>query len=274
MITIDKGLAADFRDECEEQLATIEAELLALETGGTEVQADRLDRAIRGIHSIQGGATFLNLAVIGDLAGQMKDVLTLIRSRRVRPPRDAVTTLLSAKDRLDELVQNAGASQWADISPLMADLGLLRAGYTGAPAGQTISRGRRPRFLVVEDDVTSRLLLKNYLSKFGECHTAVNGRDALVAFRSSLEQKEAYDLVCMDIMMPEMDGHQAVREIRAFEDVHGEIRGSGVKIVMTTTVDEIREVILCFKELCDAYLMKPINLVKLRGYLRSYRLVD
>jgi len=77
----------------------------------------------------------------------------------------------------------------------------------------------------------------------------------------------------MDIMMPEMDGCEAVRQIRAQEEAHGILSTYGAKIIMTTTVDDIKEVIRCFNELCDAYLMKPIDLAKLLRHMKSYQLI-
>ena len=129
------------------------------------------------------------------------------------------------------------------------------------------------RVLLVEDNFASRLLLQSFLSRYGECHIAVNGREAVEAFQSALERGQSYDLVCMDIMMPEMDGREAVRRIRAMEEARGILSTYGTKIIMTTAVDEIKDVVLCFKELCDAYLVKPIDLSQLVGHLRAYRLV-
>jgi len=126
----------------------------------------------------------------------------------------------------------------------------------------------------VEDDFASRLLLQTFLSRYGECHVAVNGKEAVEAFRSALKRGETYDLICMDIMMPEMDGREAVRQVRALEEEHGIFSTSGAKIIMTTAVDDIREVIRCFRELCDAYLVKPIDLTKLLSQMKSYQLVQ
>jgi two-component system, chemotaxis family, chemotaxis protein CheY len=78
----------------------------------------------------------------------------------------------------------------------------------------------------------------------------------------------------MDIMMPEMNGREAVRRVRALEEEHGIVSTSGAKIVMTTAVDDIKEVIRCFRELCDAYLIKPIDLSKLLGHMKSFQLVQ
>jgi two-component system chemotaxis response regulator CheY len=128
--------------------------------------------------------------------------------------------------------------------------------------------------LLVEDDFASRLLLQTFLSRYGECHIAVNGREAVDACRVALDRSQPYDLICMDIMMPEMDGREAVRQVRALEEARGTLSTCGAKIFMTTTVEEVREVVLCFKELCDAYLMKPIDLGQLLSYMKSHQLVS
>ncbi|MCA1987263.1 MAG: response regulator, partial [Desulfovibrio sp.] len=65
------------------------------------------------------------------------------------------------------------------------------------------------RVLIVEDDFTSRKLMQTILSPYGDCDVAVNGREAVEAFQNALNSAKPYDLVCMDIMMPEMDGQEA-----------------------------------------------------------------
>ncbi len=127
--------------------------------------------------------------------------------------------------------------------------------------------------LIVEDDFTSRLVLQTFLSRYGECHIATNGREAVEAFRAALESEQRYDLVCMDIMMPEMDGREAVKQVRALEQASGVPPSSGSKIIMTTAVTDIKDVAKCFGALCDAYLVKPINLAELLKQVKSYHLV-
>jgi len=128
--------------------------------------------------------------------------------------------------------------------------------------------------LIVEDDFTSRLVLQTFLSRYGECHIAVNGWEAVEAFRSALAGGQPYDLICMDIMMPEMDGREAAKHVRALEEAQGILPASGVKIVMTTAVNDVKEVMRCFGELCDAYLVKPINLSELLQAGKVYHLVQ
>jgi two-component system chemotaxis response regulator CheY len=130
-----------------------------------------------------------------------------------------------------------------------------------------------PRILLAEDDLSSRILLQAFLSRHGECHVAANGREAVEAFRAGTESGHGYDLVCMDLLMPEMDGRQAVREIRAIEEAQLVRSTDGAKIVMTTTVDAIKEVSRCYEELCDAYLTKPLDLGELQAQMRAWELV-
>jgi two-component system, chemotaxis family, chemotaxis protein CheY len=129
------------------------------------------------------------------------------------------------------------------------------------------------RTLIVEDDFTSRLLLQSFLSQYGECHIAANGKEAVTAFRAAQESGQEYDLICMDIMMPEMDGQTAVKEIRALEEAGGTLSTNGAKIIMTTALDDVKNVVQSFKALCDAYLFKPIDTGKLLGHIQDLHLV-
>jgi two-component system chemotaxis response regulator CheY len=128
--------------------------------------------------------------------------------------------------------------------------------------------------LIVEDDFTSRLFLQTLLSRYGECHIAVDGVEAVEAFRMAAGNGSPYDLICMDIMMPNMDGQEALGKVRAFEEAHGIAPPHGVKIVMTTAVKEIKEVFRSFEALCDDYLVKPIDTAELLGKLRSLGLTE
>ena len=125
----------------------------------------------------------------------------------------------------------------------------------------------------MEDDFTSRLLLQELLNRFGPAHIAVNGREATEAVRLSLEINEPYHLICLDIMMPEKDGQQVLKEIRAMEQARGTTSTNGAKIVMTTALDRIRNVSDAYYNLCDAYLNKPIRKAQLLDELRKLKLI-
>ena len=127
--------------------------------------------------------------------------------------------------------------------------------------------------LIVEDDFTSRLLLQEILKRFGEIHIAVNGKEAVAAVRAAMDAGAPYDLICLDIMMPEMDGSEALKQIRSMEEARGTISSHGAKIFMTTALDQMKNVAQAFYGLCDAYLHKPIEKAKLVEQLQVFRLV-
>jgi len=112
--------------------------------------------------------------------------------------------------------------------------------------------------LIVEDDFTARRLLQTYLADYCECHIAVNGRAAVDAVRQALDERCPYDLICLDIMMPEMDGHQALEEIRNIEYRRGIMGLDSVKVIMTTALDDSKDVMGAFRTGCEAYILKPI----------------
>lgn len=128
--------------------------------------------------------------------------------------------------------------------------------------------------LIVEDDFTSRLILQKLLAPYCECHVAVNGEEALSAYSAARENAADYDLICLDIMMPGMDGQSVLREIRQRENDAGIPLGKGVKIVMTTALGDKANVLEAFRGTCDAYLVKPFDKEKLLEVLRSLRFVS
>ncbi len=127
--------------------------------------------------------------------------------------------------------------------------------------------------LIVEDDFTSRLLLQEMLKGYGYSQIAVNGKEAAEAVRVALKANEPYDLICLDIMMPEMDGQEALRLIRKHEEAKGILSTSGSKIVMITALDDHKSVFAAYGSLCDGYLAKPVDREKLLQELRRLDLI-
>jgi two-component system chemotaxis response regulator CheY len=127
--------------------------------------------------------------------------------------------------------------------------------------------------LVVEDELSSRLILQIFLSHYGDCHIAVSGEEAVAAFRLSLQDAAPYDLICMDIQMPGMGGIEAVRQIREIETADGVPSSNGVKILMASAIDDPREVMRSFNALCDDYFLKPLDASKLLDKLRGMELI-
>lgn len=131
------------------------------------------------------------------------------------------------------------------------------------------------RALIVDDDFYSRIVLHDMLRAVAECHIAVNGEEAVGAFKQALENGRAYDLVCMDLVMPEMDGQQALREMRALEDEMGVESGSRSVVFVVSMVEDNRETNEAFfLGGADSFLVKPIEEARLMAELRENGLLD
>ena len=127
--------------------------------------------------------------------------------------------------------------------------------------------------LVVDDDFTARVLLQETLKGYGPVHVAVDGKEAVDAARVARDDGEPYDLICLDIMMPEMDGKTALKLMRAEEEAKGVKWSDRMKIVMTTAVHDLKSVTESYKSLADAYITKPIDRADLLDSLRNLELI-
>jgi two-component system chemotaxis response regulator CheY len=117
------------------------------------------------------------------------------------------------------------------------------------------------KFLIVDDDNISRKFLKGLLSPFGKSDTAENGMKAIEAFKKALEYNEPYDLICMDIMMPELDGQEALKQIRLIEKVKDK---TAVKVIMITAVSDVKHIMEAYnKGKATSYIVKPVQKKKL-----------
>ncbi|MDF2485987.1 MAG: response regulator receiver protein [Herbinix sp.] len=129
------------------------------------------------------------------------------------------------------------------------------------------------RVLIAEDDFASRKFMLRFLSKYGECDITVDGMEAVEAFSMALDENEGYDLVCLDIMMPGMDGYQALRKIREIEIERFVPEEKAVKIIMITALNEGKNVTKAFDLGCTAYAGKPIDQDKFENVLRKLELI-
>lgn len=129
------------------------------------------------------------------------------------------------------------------------------------------------RVLIAEDDFASRKFMLRFLSKYGECDITVDGLEVVEAFSMALEENEGYDLVCLDIMMPGLDGYQALKKIREIEQEKHVPEEKAVKIIMTTALNEGKNVTKAFELGCTAYAGKPIDQEKFENVLRKFDLI-
>src|SRR5438876_11742572 len=113
--------------------------------------------------------------------------------------------------------------------------------------------------LVVDDNSMNRIMLSRYITKLGYQTTLVeNGRQALDKL-----QGESFDLVLLDVEMPEMDGYEVLEHLKA----HPRLRD--IPVIMISAVEELESVVKCIELGAQDYLPKPFNPVLLRARLNA-----
>ena len=138
-----------------------------------------------------------------------------------------------------------------------------------------IMKGVNMRTLIVEDEFGSRKLLQGMLASFGECDLAVNGQEAVEAFKAAWTEGNPYDLILMDILMPVMDGQAALEAIRSIEKQMGIIGSQEAKVIMVTALGDPKTVVEAFyKGGATSYIVKPIDHDKLLEEMRKVGLLQ
>lgn len=123
------------------------------------------------------------------------------------------------------------------------------------------------RILFAEDDYASRKFTSSLLKKYGEVDTTINGDEAINAFQIAAEEGQAYDLVCLDIMMPGTDGIEALYKIREIEKASG--IGKKAKVVMISALSDNGQVGEAYDLGCDAYAYKPLEIDRFEALLKE-----
>ncbi|MBF0474190.1 MAG: response regulator [Nitrospirae bacterium] len=127
------------------------------------------------------------------------------------------------------------------------------------------------KFLIVDDNYNNRILLQKMLSQYGDCDMAIDGKEAVDAFKMAMDDGQPYNLICLDIMMPEMNGQEALKVIREYERSKGIEKDNGVKIIMATALYTPQDLIEAFfNGGCNDYLTKPIKRAELLALLERY----
>ena len=127
------------------------------------------------------------------------------------------------------------------------------------------------KVLVVDDNLPNRIFLCKCLEEYGTIEAADNGKAALQLFEQALNQDKPFDLICLDIMMPEMDGRMVLKHIRSAESERGINLKNRSKILMLSALDDRDTVIGSFEDQCDGYLVKPFNREEIEEYLVRFR---
>ncbi len=126
------------------------------------------------------------------------------------------------------------------------------------------------RILIVDDDYVTRTQAKTLFSQYGDCDTAPDGEIALKLFERAHTEMVAYDLVALDVDMPEMDGKEVLKKIREWEfanNVHES--GREAKVLMVSAMGDGRTIMSSFRQGCEGYLVKPVTPQRLTEALKE-----
>lgn len=129
------------------------------------------------------------------------------------------------------------------------------------------------KILIAEDDFASRKFIMNHMSRYGECDGTVDGQEAVEAFVMAREDNEPYDLLCLDVMMPEMDGYQVIKTVREIEEESGIAPKDRVKIIMMTALSAEKNVKMAFELGATVYCAKPVNVERLKTAMKKLKLI-
>ena len=128
--------------------------------------------------------------------------------------------------------------------------------------------------LIADDEFSSRRLLEGILSNLGECKVVEDGRSAVDAVANMFAEGGRFDLICLDIMMPDIDGQMALNEIRKLEKQQGIVSQDEAVIIMITALSSLQTVVDSFEGGgCSAYLTKPVTKAALMDKLKNYGLI-
>ena len=267
-----KGLAALLVDKNTTQRHSLAAQLARW--GVTVKEASSSTEAIEWI---RGGGRF-QLAVIDRNLPEINGVALGKEIRRFggleRVPLVLLASLADRKDDLEAAGGNFAACLAKPVKHGQLRDALVRA-VTGVPSEKQ-SPAKAPegalaeryplRFLLAEDNAVNQKVALRLLQQFGYlADVAHNGAEAVAAVST-----RPYDLIFMDVQMPEMDGLQATRRIREFENVSGAARTQKHVIIAMTANAMVGDRERCMAAGMDDYLPKPVRPDALRMMIEKW----
>ncbi|MDX2470374.1 MAG: response regulator [SAR324 cluster bacterium] len=119
------------------------------------------------------------------------------------------------------------------------------------------------KFLVVDDMEVNQILLQKILQPFAKVDIAENGQVCLDKYKESLTKGKPYDVIFLDILMPVMDGQEALKKIREHESALKMDTGQEVKVIMVTSLNDWRNALDSFKNGVAEFVTKPIDRLKI-----------
>jgi len=115
------------------------------------------------------------------------------------------------------------------------------------------------KILIVDDEQTSRKMIRGFVSRFAVCEEAETGQEAVNSFISAWENWSPFDMMTLDVEMPEMGGQEALQHIRGLEKSKNVPGDKQVKVLMVTMHHDKETIISCIESGCNDYITKPLD---------------
>jgi two-component system, chemotaxis family, chemotaxis protein CheY len=211
-----------------------------------------------------------NIALLCILPSNVKSILVLLELLKHKR-RDLKCIMLSAMNDADIVSGCLMRGAAAVLSPPFTRKEII-ATITYLTQGHSEEKDLI-RILILEDDPVSGKLLINYLEHYGICDLVTDGKSAVEFFQKAIRAGDGYQLIFVDILVPEIQGHDVVRMIRETEQKEEIASEKRAKVIMTTSLSDAENIIDSFKADCDSYLIKPIRKAKLINEIKSLGLL-
>ncbi len=134
------------------------------------------------------------------------------------------------------------------------------------------------KVLICDDSAVVRALHKRVIEPYGAVITeATNGIEAVDLFNQTIHNNDRFDLILMDLRMPEMDGQEALKKIRMIENsvrAFSLTHSNRVIIIMLTAVDDPMHLVEAYtRGGCNGYVLKSEDPSELLGKLKKFNLI-
>lgn len=259
---IDQELTDEIIGEFRENIENAIHYILLLEEDPEDTES--VHALFRNLHTIKGNAGVAGFEKINLLSHETETLLDKIREKTLEINSQIIEALLMSTNFLTALVDEIEGGAPSDEGKLNDFINRISSYLSpeappNAPLASETNKLPSMRILIVDDEFVSRKKAQKIMAQYGKCDIATNGAEALEAFRLAHDEDKAYDLITMDILMPDMDGIEALKRIREWEKSRNIQLGKGVKVVMVTASKASDSVLSAFNEGCESYLVKPFN---------------